>query len=139
MNRKNQSYHFHFFKAIINSNSENIIIIDDPIDSHDQKNKWFILNNIVELLINSKSTVIIFTHELMVSKMIKEISRDIETTNFVLNKTALNEITGPSLYFSNLYDYIYEVIKDLEISGIDNEKYFLPLSFLMRYLSKKSI
>ncbi|WP_264229513.1 hypothetical protein [Acholeplasma laidlawii] len=127
---------FSLFKAIIKTESDSMIIIDDPIDSHDQKNKWFILNNIIELLMNTTSTVIVFTHELMVSKMIKEINQNIEFTNFVLTKSDLTEITGPSLYFSELYNYIYEVIGQLERLGTDNEKYFLPLAFLMRYLSK---
>lgn len=128
---------FSLFKSIINDNRKTMIIVDDPVDSHDQKNKWFILNNVIDIAVNSKSLIIIMTHDLSLAKALNQTESGVYFTNFILSKKSIDEIKGPSLFFSDIYDFVFKVFREIESSYYnDNEKYFLPLAFLIRYLSK---
>lgn len=122
------------FLAISNGESNTMLLIDDPIDSHDEKTKWFITNQIIEFYKNSDVLLIIFTHDLSFSKTISRIS-DLPQKCLVMSSSEIVEVENPSLFFQNIYDYIFDVQNEIKTLS-QNAKYFIPLAFFMRYLSK---
>lgn len=128
---------FSLFLSIIKDYNKSIVIIDDPIDSHDQKNKWFILDKINEYFIDNKAMVIILTHDLDVSKSLNLIDSDLHYSNYILTKNEISNVFGPSLYFRDVSSFVHDVKNEIEKPTVtDNEKYLLPIGFLMRYLCK---
>lgn len=124
------------FLSISIWDSESIIIIDDPVDSHDEKTKWFIINQLFEYYKDSNVLIVIFTHDLSLSKTITNTKViDVHQNCFVMQKNLIKKIEKPSLYFSNIYDYVFDVQKEVK-NDSNNAKYYLPLAFMMRYLSK---
>lgn len=125
------------FLAIIKDYDRSIVIVDDPIDSHDQKNKWFILGKINEYFSNNNALVIILTHDLDVSKSLNQIDSTMKYSNYILTPKGINKISGPSLYFSDINTFVYNIKTEAEKAhALDNEKYILPIGFLLRYLCK---
>lgn len=122
------------FFAIANESEHTLIIIDDPVDSHDDKTKWFIINQILEFYKQSSVLLLIFTHDLSFSMTIKRVSK-IEQNSFILTSSGLKKVSKPSMHFMEIYDFIFEVEKIISNMS-NNAKYYLPLAFLMRYLSK---
>ena len=128
---------FALFLAIIKDFDKSLVIIDDPIDSHDQKNKWFILDKIHEYFIDNRAILIILTHDLDVSKALNIIDSSLNYTNYLLTKSELKEINGPSLYFNDISGFIHCLVKEIEKPAVtDNEKYIIPIGFFLRYLCR---
>lgn len=128
---------FALFLAVIKEYDKSIVIIDDPIDSHDQKNKWFILDKIHEYFGSNKAILIILTHDLDVSKALHTIDSSLNYTNYLLTKSAIKEVKGPSLYFNDMSKFIHSVVTDIGKKSVnDNEKYIIPIGFFLRYLCK---
>jgi hypothetical protein len=128
---------FSLFLAIIKDYKKSAIIIDDPIDSHDQKNKWFILDKIHEYFADKESLVIIFTHDLDVSKSLNMIDSQLSYTNYILTKKEITLVVGPSLFFQSISGFVFGVKDKIESAAcVNNEKYILPIAILLRYICK---
>lgn len=122
------------FMAIANNKKETLVIIDDPIDSHDEKTKWFIINQIIEFYKKSEVLLVVFTHDLSFSMTVEKVSK-IQQNCFIMDTNKMKKITKPSMHFMEIYDFIF-CVEDKIIANPTNAKYFLPLALLMRYLSK---
>lgn len=122
------------FLAIV-ERKKALIIIDDPVDSHDQKNKFFILNQIYDFVLENDVFALVLTHDIKLSQMCSYISKTLIINNLLLTKEEIFVSEEPSIYFTPLYNYIYKIIDEIN-NYPDNTLFAIPLSILLRYLAK---
>lgn len=120
------------FLAIVET-SKALIIIDDPIDSHDQKNKCFIINQIFDFVKSNDVLTLVLTHDISFSQACSYIDKSVKIGNMLLTKTGIEIVNTPSIYFKPPYDYIGEIFEHCKHL---NKTFIIPISMLLRYLSK---
>jgi len=123
------------FLAIADT-SNALIIIDDPVDSHDQKNKYFIINQIYDFVSTSDVLALVLTHDMSLSQICSYIGASLLVSNSLLTRNGLIPIVPPSIYFEPIYSYIYSVSECIRSVGYaDTKNLIIPISILLRYLS----
>lgn len=113
-----------------------LIIIDDPVDSHDQKNKYYIVNHIYDFVVHNDVYLLLLTHDLSLSQLSSSIGNNLKPRNMLLTSNELVEIRGTSIYFTSFYNYISKVMDELRNWTTDTLPFVIPIAVLLRYEAK---